>query len=660
MKRRETHGGWEDRLSGMMPDPERLSAVSRSTLVRAGSRWLSFARGLSRGRGRTTAANTRAFIDSLYGGRFKAIEGSAFSLDKVYRTAGGGHFVSETRLSVSVHPRLDLRLLHVAGDRVGSQVFRESHTTTLRSHTGVSDRAQQRGGVAHSLTVQTWSVLAAGVERVAPAFGYVNVYGQRSRQGQGIESARPAVRVERVSREGRATLTSVESSRPTVAPAPASLRLTSLDLRQFVSQTPRQEFVSLLLNTYLPAAVSREAFKVLNTRTAGALWSLSAREAGAQGATERRFEPAHDIPGRQPAAWTYAGPAARHTPGGTVEIRREFRSAETVREYAPLLQLLRTHTASSSMRERSVAARAPRLSEQTPRLQTRDMRDMLSSFHTFVEHLHSNVANTTHIGDATFITRADFVTTLRHGFEQAPARQRGTSSEAAASHATSFNLFGRAVELVRHTSVAETAREASRLEVSRREALIREALTREASTHEVSTREAAAHEAAAHEAGARLMPDRARGGFSTQGAPGAGTFLFAKALLLRRSEGGPSGLRTATAAETARAQRETRAARPEGMALELVRHRREEVLQLPQPGYVFAQPARSQLEERQVITKASREEIVEVVRKEVRTLAASAPAMPAPSRAELAGIADEVYSTLVRRLLVEKERLGRF
>lgn len=156
------------------------------------------------------------------------------------------------------------------------------------------------------------------------------------------------------------------------------------------------------------------------------------------------------------------------------------------------------------------------------------------------------------------------------------------------------------------------------------------------------------------------MPDRARGGFSTQGAPGAGTFLFAKALLLRRSEGGPSGLRTATAAETARAQRETRAARPEGMALELVRHRREEVLQLPQPGYVFAQPARSQLEERQVITKASREEIVEVVRKEVRTLAASAPAMPAPSRAELAGIADEVYSTLVRRLLVEKERLGRF
>jgi hypothetical protein len=96
------------------------------------------------------------------------------------------------------------------------------------------------------------------------------------------------------------------------------------------------------------------------------------------------------------------------------------------------------------------------------------------------------------------------------------------------------------------------------------------------------------------------------------------------------------------------------------MALELIRHRREQVLQLPRPGYVFTQPPRPQLEERQFITKASREEIVEVVRKEVRSLASSAPVMPAPSGAELAGIADEVYSTLVRRLLVEKERLGRF
>ena len=96
------------------------------------------------------------------------------------------------------------------------------------------------------------------------------------------------------------------------------------------------------------------------------------------------------------------------------------------------------------------------------------------------------------------------------------------------------------------------------------------------------------------------------------------------------------------------------------MALELIRHRSEQVLQLPQPGYVFTQPARAQVEERQVITKASREEIVEVVRKEVRTLTSSMHAPAAASRADVAGLADEVYSTLVRRLMVEKERLGRF
>jgi len=121
-----------------------------------------------------------------------------------------------------------------------------------------------------------------------------------------------------------------------------------------------------------------------------------------------------------------------------------------------------------------------------------------------------------------------------------------------------------------------------------------------------------------------------------------------------------TALRLVAAAESEREVRETRAARPEGMALELIRHRREHVLELPKPGYVFTRPPRAQLEERQVITKASREEIVEVVRKEVRSLTSAATAGPAPSHAELAGIADEVYSTLVRRLLVEKERLGRF
>lgn len=683
MKRRETNGGWEDRLSGIMPDPERLSAVSRSTLARAGARWLSFARARTRGRGRTSmTADTRAFIESLYGARYRTVEGGAFPLDKVYRTAGGGLFVSETRLSVSVQPRFDLRLLNVAGVRVASQILRESHATTLLSHAGVGGRERQRdvrhitnSAAAPSLTVQTWNVLPSGAERVPPAFGYVRV--RRAQQGQGTEPARPAARVERPVRDGRAAETGAETSRPNVAHAPASLQLTSLDLRQFVTHTPRQEFVSLLLNTYLPAVVSRE---ILSTRTAGASSGTHARAATSEGATQRRFAPSHVTPGRRPAAWTYAEPAPRRAPGGGVERHGESRSVETVREHAasrdplpsllhvlppaslllslsevsttaaghttyrsgghtdaPSLQLLRTHTAAPGTRERTAAARAPHLFDRTPQPQTTGTRDVLTSLHTFAEHLHTNVAGMTRDGGSTFFTRADFIRTLRRGFEQVPTRQRVTTREtatrdAAADQATARDLFGRPVELVRPASVAQAERAA-----------------------------------AARDAGAQLSHVGARSDFSTRGAPGAGTFLFTKTLL-RRSEGGsaamsPTGAmspRLATAAETERAVSETRAARPEGMALEVVRQRRESVLQLPRPGYVFTQPARAQLEERQVITKASREEIVEVVRKEVRSLAAAAPVSPAPSRAELAGIADEVYSTLVRRLMVEKERLGRF
>jgi hypothetical protein len=226
------------------------------------------------------------------------------------------------------------------------------------------------------------------------------------------------------------------------------------------------------------------------------------------------------------------------------------------------------------------------------------------------------------------------------------ARRRGSTSNAAPSYSTSINstsvnLFGLSAEFFRPAAFAEFM-------------------------GGVST----------HDAGAELLHDRASNVFFTHVAPGMGTFLFATRLLQRTagasnaaalSPTAATALRlAAAAAETnrpareTRGARETRAARPEGMALELIRHRREQVLHLPRPGYVFTQPARAQLEERQVITKASREEIVEVVRKEVRSLAASAPAVAAPSRADVAGLADEVYSTLVRRLMVEKERLGRF
>src|SRR5438046_1156338 len=98
--------------------------------------------------------------------------------------------------------------------------------------------------------------------------------------------------------------------------------------------------------------------------------------------------------------------------------------------------------------------------------------------------------------------------------------------------------------------------------------------------------------------------------------------------------------------------------RPSSVAPELIRQRRHEVLRLPPLGYVFTQPARQHVEEQRVVTKASEKEIIEVVKREVRALAASGATQTALSRADFAGLADEVYSTLVRRLLVEKERLG--
>ena len=672
MKRRETKSGRED--------------AGRSALVRAGTRWLSFARTLSRGRRRLAVADTLDFIETLYGGKYTAVEESAFSLDKVYRTIGGGLFVSETRLSISVHPRFDLRLPNVAGGReqhlaarhstnVDSRSFRSNPTTlyqtissvtlTLlqqRTHFGGSQTtrllhtASAHSTTAPSLTAHTWNVLPASSERLLPAFGYVSVRSQRAQQPQGPEPARPPD-----------------------ASMPASLRFTSIDLRRPDVHAPQQEFVSVLLKTYLPAVESRES---LSMRTTGALSGAPPKRATSQREAERHFTTAAGMLKRQPSAWTYASPTTRQQPGGAVEIRsefREFRSAETVKEQAssrdprhPMLQVmpptslllslseefltmlagvtgvsertpyelggrapvlslqhLRTRTAPSGTREGSVAVHGQRRMEQTPQHQTprrpTDTRKVLSSVHTFVERAHS-----THTG----LTRAGYSTVItRHGFEQVSARPRGASSETAPGDRTSRGLVGRAVELVRPSSFNEFRREA---------------LTRAART--------------------QIPHDRATGFFSTQGATGTGTFLFSTGLLRRSAVGSTTvassptvatALRFAAAEETARASSEARSARPEGMALELIRHRREDVLNLPQPGYVFTQPARAQLEERQVITKASREEIVEVVRKEVRSLAAAAPAPLAASRADLAGLADEVYSTLVRRLLVEKERLGR-
>jgi hypothetical protein len=707
LKRRETKSVWEE--------------AGRSALVRAGSRWLSFARTLTRGRHRMAAADTLAFIESLYGGRFRGIEGGAFSLDKVYRTTGRGLSVSETRLSVSVHPRFDLRLLNVAGrSRAGTHLLREAPTTTaftLLSRAVVSGREQH--GAARRVTnvdARSFQSYPTTLFQTISPFTFT-LLQQRTQFG----APQTTMLLQAAPAHGVAAAPWLTTHTWNVLPAtPASLPLTSLGLGRPVVHATRQEFASVLLKTYLPAVESRES---LSVRPRADSPGASPRLSTAQGETERRFAPAHGVAERHTPSRTYATPTTRQQQGGAVvEIRREFREfrvAEALRERATAphpttphamaphsttphatalrataphataphatthdpwpslvqvlppaslllslsedfltvlaggdggpgrtthelggraaavsLQHLRTRTAPSSAREGAAAVHAPRLVERTAQQQaphrTTGTRDVLSSIHTLVERVHSTFAGVTHAGYSTLFTR--------HGFEQMSARQRGTSSEAAPGHTTSRSLLGRPGEFVRPASFAEFTREAS---------------TRKASTRDASTPTAL---------------ERTPGLFSTQGALGAGTFLFTTTLLRRSGGGATTGallptaataLRLAATGETEGAAREARAARPEGMALELIRHQREEVLRLPRPGYVFTQPARAQLEERQVITKASREEIVEVVRKEVRALGGASPAASAASRADLAGIAEEVYSTLVRRLLVEKERLGR-
>jgi hypothetical protein len=76
------------------------------------------------------------------------------------------------------------------------------------------------------------------------------------------------------------------------------------------------------------------------------------------------------------------------------------------------------------------------------------------------------------------------------------------------------------------------------------------------------------------------------------------------------------------------------------------------------PNYVFARTIRPSAAEEQVIKQVEEREIVEIVRKEVRTMMSPGAVIQNLSRADYTRIADQVYSDLARRLMAEKERVG--
>ena len=101
----------------------------------------------------------------------------------------------------------------------------------------------------------------------------------------------------------------------------------------------------------------------------------------------------------------------------------------------------------------------------------------------------------------------------------------------------------------------------------------------------------------------------------------------------------------------------------EVVAGEIASLRGEATLRPPKLGYVFAQTARpTTATEPSTLTqankKAEQREMVEVVRREVETAMSAGSPLSKLSRADYTSIAEQVYSTLVRRLVVERERLG--
>jgi hypothetical protein len=78
----------------------------------------------------------------------------------------------------------------------------------------------------------------------------------------------------------------------------------------------------------------------------------------------------------------------------------------------------------------------------------------------------------------------------------------------------------------------------------------------------------------------------------------------------------------------------------------------------PPLSYVFAQPPRPIAEAQRVISRVEEPEVVALVRQEVQAAMTVGAATLHFSRADYAHIAEHVYTTLARRLLVEKERRG--
>jgi hypothetical protein len=78
----------------------------------------------------------------------------------------------------------------------------------------------------------------------------------------------------------------------------------------------------------------------------------------------------------------------------------------------------------------------------------------------------------------------------------------------------------------------------------------------------------------------------------------------------------------------------------------------------PSQTFAYVQPMRRVIEEEQVIKRVQEKEVVQIVKNQVETALSSRSPVTELSRADYTRITSQVYSSLARRLMMEKERLG--
>jgi len=93
-------------------------------------------------------------------------------------------------------------------------------------------------------------------------------------------------------------------------------------------------------------------------------------------------------------------------------------------------------------------------------------------------------------------------------------------------------------------------------------------------------------------------------------------------------------------------------------ASKLILLRREPTAPAPSMDFIFAQATRQKISEERVVKHLEQREIVELVRKEVKQSMTRVSPLRDFTREDYVEISDHVYSTLMKRLTAEQERLG--